>query len=67
MDQNRLDAMKKLEELKKSAITSQEAAESPADRSLRCTSQRYKSKIPDKRVSENIADGGYSKCRFDTC
>jgi len=31
MDQNRLDAMKKLEELKKSAITSQETAEAPAD------------------------------------
>jgi len=31
MDQNRLDAMKKLEELKKSASTSQEAAESAAD------------------------------------
>jgi len=31
MDQNRLDAMKKLEELKKSASTSQEAAESVAD------------------------------------
>jgi len=31
MDQNRLGAMKKLEELKKSASTSQEAAESAAD------------------------------------
>jgi hypothetical protein len=31
MDQNRLDAMKKLEELKKSAITRQEATESAAD------------------------------------
>lgn len=31
MDQNRLDAMKKLEELKKSAITNQEVAEAAAD------------------------------------
>ena len=31
MDQNRLDAMKKLEELKKSAITSQETAETAAE------------------------------------
>jgi ATP-dependent Clp protease ATP-binding subunit ClpC len=30
-DQNRLDAMKKLEELKKSAITGQQRAESAAD------------------------------------
>jgi transcription initiation factor TFIID subunit TAF12 len=34
MDQNRLDAMRKLEELKKSAISSQEAAESPADEAV---------------------------------
>jgi len=31
MDQNRLDAMKKLEELQKSAITSQETAKSTAE------------------------------------
>ena len=34
MDQNRLDAMKKLEELKKSASTSQEAAEAQADEAV---------------------------------
>jgi hypothetical protein len=33
LDQNRLDAMKKLEELKKSAITGQQTAESGADQS----------------------------------
>jgi hypothetical protein len=31
LDQNRLDAMKKLEELKKAASTGQETTESPAD------------------------------------
>jgi hypothetical protein len=31
LDQNRLDAMKKLEELRKLAITNQEAAESTTD------------------------------------
>jgi len=31
MDQNRLNAIKKLEELRQSAISSQEAAESKAD------------------------------------
>ena len=34
MDQNRLDAMKKLEVLKKSANTSQEVAEAPADEAV---------------------------------
>jgi site-specific recombinase XerD len=34
MDQNRLDAMKKLEVLKKSAITSQEVAEAAADETV---------------------------------
>jgi integrase len=34
MDQNRLDAMKKLEEWKKAAITSQAAAESPSDKTI---------------------------------
>jgi hypothetical protein len=33
LDQNRLDAMKKLEELKKSTITGQQTAESGADQS----------------------------------
>jgi len=35
MDQNRLDAMKKLEELKKSAIGSQEVAKAAADETVR--------------------------------
>jgi integrase len=34
LDQNRLDAMKKLEELKKSATTSQEVAEAAADKTV---------------------------------
>jgi transcription initiation factor TFIID subunit TAF12 len=34
LDQNRLDAMKKLEALKKSAITSQEVAEAAADETV---------------------------------
>jgi len=34
MDQNRLDAMKKLEELKKSAMGSQDVAESPVDETV---------------------------------
>ena len=34
MDQNRLDAMKKLGELKKAAITSQEAAETQVDETV---------------------------------
>jgi integrase len=34
LDQNRLDAMKKLEALKQSAVSSHEAVESPADRSI---------------------------------
>jgi transcription initiation factor TFIID subunit TAF12 len=34
LDQNRLDAMKKLAELKKSAITSQEVAEASADETV---------------------------------
>jgi integrase len=34
MDQNRLDAMKKLEEWKKEAVTSHEAAESPSDKTI---------------------------------
>jgi len=34
MDQNRLDAMKKLEELKKSSIASQEATESQVDETV---------------------------------
>jgi integrase len=34
MDQNRLDAMKKLEELKKAAIASQEAAEAAGDKAV---------------------------------
>ena len=34
MDQNRLDAVKKLEDLKKSAIASQKAAESQTDETV---------------------------------
>ena len=34
MDQNRVDAMKKLEELKKAAIASQEAAEATGDEAV---------------------------------
>lgn len=34
MDQNRLDAIKKLEEWKKAAVTSQETAESPSDKTM---------------------------------
>jgi transcription initiation factor TFIID subunit TAF12 len=34
LDQNRLDAMKKLEELRKSAITNQEVAESTTDEAV---------------------------------
>jgi len=39
MDENRLDAMKKLEELKKSAITNQEATEAPHDEAADGTRQ----------------------------